>query len=75
MSDLGPVVRPERVVLVCGTGTEVGKTWVCGRLLRELRDRGLSVSARKPAQSFAIDSEGVRLGGADRRRGAGVGVR
>ncbi|MGO8872751.1 MAG: ATP-dependent dethiobiotin synthetase BioD [Acidimicrobiales bacterium] len=55
--------RPERLVLVCGTGTEVGKTWVSGRLLRELRDRGLTVAARKPAQSFDIDSEGARLGG------------
>ncbi len=49
---------------MCGTGTEVGKTWVGSRLLRELRGRGLSVAARKPAQSFAIDSEGIRLGGA-----------
>jgi dethiobiotin synthetase len=57
-------VRPERLVLVCGTGTEVGKTWVAARLLRELRSRGLSVAARKPAQSFDIDSEGTRLGGA-----------
>jgi len=57
-------VRPERLVLVCGTGTEVGKTWVCGKLLVELRSRGCSVSARKPAQSFDIDSEGARLGGA-----------
>ncbi len=56
-------MRPERLVLVCGTGTEVGKTWVGGRLLRELRGRGLSVAARKPAQSFDIDSEGIRLGG------------
>ncbi len=48
---------------MCGTGTEVGKTWVGGRLLRELRSRGLSVAARKPVQSFDIDSEGVRLGG------------
>jgi dethiobiotin synthetase len=57
-------LRPERVVLVCGTGTEVGKTWVGGSLLRELRGRGLSVAARKPAQSFDIDSEGHRLRGA-----------
>ncbi len=57
-------MRPERLVLVCGTGTEVGKTWVCTRLLTELSGRGLSVSARKPAQSFDIDSEGARLGGA-----------
>jgi dethiobiotin synthetase len=52
------------LVLVCGTATEVGKTWVCGKLLVELRSRGCTVSARKPAQSFDIDSEGARLGGA-----------
>jgi len=52
------------VVLVCGTGTEVGKTWVCARLLATLRSRGVTVAARKPAQSFDIDSEGGRLGGA-----------
>ena len=57
-------MRPERLVLVCGTGTEVGKTWVCGRLLVELRSRGISVAARKPAQSYDVDSEGGRLGGA-----------
>jgi len=50
-------------VLVCGTGTEVGKTWVCGQLLTELRARGVPVAARKPAQSFDIDSDGDRLGG------------
>ncbi len=49
--------------MVCGTGTEVGKTWVCCRLLEELRARGVSVAARKPAQSFDIDSGGLRLGG------------
>jgi dethiobiotin synthetase len=57
-------VRPERLVLVCGTATDVGKTWVCARLLIELRSRGASVAARKPAQSFDLDSEGARLGGA-----------
>jgi len=57
-------VRPERLVLVCGTGTEVGKTWVSARLLVELRRRGLSVAARKPAQSFDVDHRGGRLGGA-----------
>jgi dethiobiotin synthetase len=51
------------LVLVCGTGTEVGKTWVAADLIRILRGRRLSVAARKPAQSFDIDSEGVRLGG------------
>jgi dethiobiotin synthetase len=46
------VGRPERLVLVTGTGTEVGKTWVSARLAEHLRARGLRVSARKPAQSF-----------------------
>jgi dethiobiotin synthetase len=44
--------RPERLVLVTGTGTEVGKTWVACRLARALRRRGLIVAARKPAQSY-----------------------
>lgn len=44
--------RPERVVLVVGTGTEVGKTWVACRFARALRRRGLIVAARKPAQSY-----------------------
>jgi dethiobiotin synthetase len=39
-------------VFVTGTGTEVGKTWWTVALLRALRDRGLQVVARKPAQSF-----------------------
>jgi dethiobiotin synthetase len=64
LTTVGTTLRPERVILVCGTGTEVGKTWVCARLLEELRSRGLTVAARKPAQSFDIDSEGGRLGGA-----------
>ena len=57
-------MRPERVVLVCGTGTEVGKTWVAARLLTELRSGGHRVSARKPAQSFDVGRHGERLGGA-----------
>ncbi len=57
-------MRPDRVVLVCGTGTEVGKTWVGARLLGELRRRGVTVSARKPAQSYDVDHAGDRLGGA-----------
>ncbi len=56
-------MRPEHLVVVCGTGTEVGKTWVSCALLGELRRRGHSVAARKPAQSFDLDAEGVRLGG------------
>jgi dethiobiotin synthetase len=44
------------VVLVVGTGTEVGKTWVAARLLEAWRALGLTVAARKPAQSYAPGS-------------------
>jgi dethiobiotin synthetase len=44
--------RPRTLVLVLGTGTEVGKTWVAARLLERWRADGLRVAARKPAQSF-----------------------
>lgn len=44
--------RPRRLVLVAGTGTEVGKTWVGAASLAGLRARGVRVAARKPAQSF-----------------------
>jgi dethiobiotin synthetase len=54
-------MRPARLVVVAGTGTEVGKTWASARALAALRDDGLAVSARKPAQSFgpgeATDAE------------------
>jgi dethiobiotin synthetase len=46
-------VRPRRLVVVTGTGTDVGKTWVAARLLCGLRAAGVTVAARKPAQSFA----------------------
>ena len=46
-----PSPRPERLVLVVGTGTEVGKTWVACALARHLRAGGLRVAARKPVQS------------------------
>jgi len=44
-----------RLIVVTGTATEIGKTWVAARLLRELRAEGFSVAARKPAQSFDPD--------------------
>ena len=40
-------------VVVAGTATEVGKTWVGAGLARALRARGATVAARKPAQSFS----------------------
>jgi dethiobiotin synthetase len=49
--------RPAVLVVVAGTGTEVGKTWVTCRLARLLRERGTAVAARKLAQSF--DRPGV----------------
>lgn len=45
--------RPRRLVVVTGTGTEVGKTWWTAAVARALRARGVSVAARKPVQSFA----------------------
>ena len=45
------MTRPRRLVLVVGTATEVGKTWVGGQVLERLRAGGSSVAARKPAQS------------------------
>ncbi len=44
--------RPDRLVLVIGTATEIGKTWVGARTLAVLRAAGVTVAARKPAQSF-----------------------
>lgn len=40
------------VVVISGTGTGVGKTWLGVKLIGALRQRGLPVAARKPVQSF-----------------------
>jgi dethiobiotin synthetase len=48
----GTPARPGRLVVIVGTGTEVGKTWLSERLLLAWRATGRSVAARKPAQSF-----------------------
>ncbi|HEY6532874.1 MAG TPA: AAA family ATPase [Acidimicrobiales bacterium] len=44
--------RPDLLVVVAGTDTDVGKTWVGSHLLRDLHAEGHTVAARKPAQSF-----------------------
>jgi dethiobiotin synthetase len=49
---VGAGIRPGRLVVVAGTGTEVGKTWVAAAVLRHLVAAGHRVAARKPAQSF-----------------------
>lgn len=46
------------MVFVAGTGTEVGKTWAAAGLARLLRDRGRSVAACKPVQSYDPDDTG-----------------
>lgn len=46
------MTRPDLLVAVVGTATEVGKTWVTAALCREAGDR--RVAARKPAQSFDV---------------------
>lgn len=48
-------MRPNRVVVVAGTGTEVGKTFVGAAIAREIATRGHKVIARKPAQSYEAD--------------------
>lgn len=40
-------------IVIAGTGTEIGKTWTAVRLIEAARRVGLSVAARKPAQSYA----------------------
>jgi len=45
-------------VVVTGTGTDVGKTWVAAEVLLRLRARGVPVAARKPAQSYAPEELG-----------------
>jgi dethiobiotin synthetase len=52
------VTRPRSLVVVLGTATEIGKTWVSAAVLRELRAAGVTVAARKPAQSFEPGDEG-----------------
>jgi dethiobiotin synthetase len=44
--------RPDRLVLVTGTGTEIGKTWWTAQLATALRAQGFVIAARKPVQSF-----------------------
>jgi dethiobiotin synthetase len=46
------MTRPNFLVAVAGTGTEIGKTWTTCRLVETAIQRGLRVAARKPVQSF-----------------------
>lgn len=46
-------MRPERLVVVLGTTTGVGKTWVAAKVLSRLKAGGTAVAARKPTQSHS----------------------
>ncbi|HEX4162823.1 MAG TPA: dethiobiotin synthase [Acidimicrobiales bacterium] len=46
------MARPKRLVVVVGTGTDVGKTYVTAQVIDALRNERANVAARKPAQSF-----------------------
>lgn len=49
-------MRPDRLVVVAGTATEIGKTYVGGAVAREWRAGGIRVAARKPVQSYEPDT-------------------
>lgn len=51
------MTRPELLLGVCGTATEVGKTWASARLAEVLAGGGRTVAARKPLQSFDPDDD------------------
>lgn len=55
MSDVSRV-EPRCLVVMCGTGTEVGKTWLTARLVEALRREQATVNVRKPLQSYEPDS-------------------
>jgi dethiobiotin synthetase len=48
------MMRPSNLIVIVGTQTDVGKTWVAHALLCRLRAAGLRVAARKPVQSFEM---------------------
>ncbi len=50
--------RPPQGLFVCGTGTEVGKTYVSCAIARNLVAQGLSVAAYKPVASGAHREHG-----------------
>ncbi len=53
-------MRPDQLIVIAGTATDIGKTWVSCRLLERWRAAGFTVAARKPAQSFDDPRDGPR---------------
>jgi dethiobiotin synthetase len=47
------------IVVVTGTGTDIGKTWFTAATIEVLRAGGHTVTACKPVQSFAPGDEGT----------------
>lgn len=48
---------PDATVVVTGTATEIGKTWLTARVAEALRADGVDVAARKPVMSFDASDE------------------
>ncbi|MGH3849543.1 MAG: ATP-dependent dethiobiotin synthetase BioD [Pseudonocardiaceae bacterium] len=48
-------MRPTRLIVILGTATDVGKTWIIAHLAAELATLGMAVTARKPVQSHSSD--------------------
>ena len=46
-------MRPSKLIVITGTATEIGKTWVAAALAGQARVQGVTVAGRKPVQSFA----------------------
>lgn len=71
-------MRPERLVVVTGTGTDVGKTWVAAALAKAWVAAGATVAARKPVLSFdpgqAGGADGAPTGGRASSAGAVAGA-
>lgn len=44
-------------VVISGTATDIGKTWIAARVITHLREANIEVGARKPAQSFDRGAE------------------
>lgn len=57
--------RPRLVVLVVGTNTDIGKTWVTCQAIGGLVSQGYKVSARKPVQSCEISQADLGTTDAD----------
>lgn len=54
--DGGGGSRPGHLLVVTGTATEVGKTWLGVQILAALRAGGTTVAVRKPVQSYSPGS-------------------